>query len=175
VTIDSNTSIKKIRVSKKFENEWDFYSNNEWLDFLSGNIKSPPYSKNGYSAKEALFIFDSQGKMESCREVELFIKMLNRKSNINMQIKMWVDGFMYVLEPVDELMKTFIGDVPKWVQIALENQLVKRYGDRYNFMEEGLKPYSNTAIMSNDTNVHILEEYATPELRELIIKEYFTK
>ena len=43
---------------------------------------------------------------------------------------MWVDGFLDVIIPVEELLEEFINP-PKWVEKSLRNQLKKLYGSDF--------------------------------------------
>ena len=121
----------EVRVSKKFKKDWSFYLDNDWLDFLSNNITAPEYSADGVTAMEAFFIFDSYGTLPKCSEVELFKTVLNRKSNVNLQIRMWVDGFKDCMMPVKDYMETFKGVAPKWIEKAFCNQLKDKYKMQY--------------------------------------------
>ena len=49
-------------------------------------------NKNGLSAKECFYLWDSKGKIELCKEPELYYKILKCKGGINFNIKMWSQG-----------------------------------------------------------------------------------
>ena len=116
---------------EKFEKDYQFYlSNREKFKFAGCTILPPPYDVQGVDAKHAFFIFDSQGKIKTCREPNLFVELMTCKKAINLQIAMWADGQDDCLIPVEELLEEFINP-PDWIREAIVNQIEKVARKRY--------------------------------------------
>lgn len=81
--------------------------------------------ENGFSAKECFWLWDSQGKVEPCREPELLKSILKCKGSINLHIKMWAEGIhegtLFKFEFEEDFMKEF--ELPDWVKISVYNQV----------------------------------------------------
>lgn len=115
----------------KFEKDYQFYFNNRLkFKFAGCVIASPPYDKNGVDAKYAFWAYDSQGKLLPCYEPELFVEIMSCKKSINLHFKMWAEGWRDCLIPVSELMESFSGEIPNWVEISLQNQVDKMNKER---------------------------------------------
>jgi len=116
-----------MKFSKKFEEDYQFYLNNLDKQFLRNIFKLPIYCKDGLSAKEVFYLYDSRGVLKSCKDVELFKSLINIKKNINLQIKMWVEGYIVCGIPINEYLNCFKGQIPVWVKKSLVNQINKKY------------------------------------------------
>lgn len=118
----------------RFEKDFAFYLNNKHKFIFAGSVVPDPiYSENGVDAKKAFWAFDSRGVILPCREPKLFQELLICKKAINLQINMWAEGQEDCLIPISELLESFVGEVPEWVELAIRNQiekvLRKKYGE----------------------------------------------
>jgi ribosome biogenesis GTPase A len=118
--------------SKAFERDYKFYNlNKDKFSFAGVSVSVMPnitQTKEPISAKKAFYIFDSTGKIVPCNESEEFRKLISCKKSINMQIKQWALGFEDCMQSVEELVKSFDGDVPNWVSSSLTEQVRKIHG-----------------------------------------------
>lgn len=116
---------------EKFERDYQFYlTNKNKFKFAGCVISPPPYDEKGVDAKQAFFVFDSQGKLKPCREPDLFVELMTCKKAINLQIGMWADGQEDCLIPIEELLEEFISP-PDWIQEAIVNQIEKVNRKKY--------------------------------------------
>lgn len=111
------------KYSKSFERDWDFYfKNKEKFNFCGEDVIVKKHC-NGASAKEAFFLLDSKGIEIETYEPDLLKSIIICKKAINLQIKMWVDGFADMMEPINYYLESFI-EPPFWVEKALVNQVM---------------------------------------------------
>ena len=70
----------------KYKDIFNFDGTSEYLDKHNNSIFIEDNEK-GLSAKECFYIYDSQGKVSSCREIELYKQIHKCKGSINFNIK----------------------------------------------------------------------------------------
>ena len=111
-------------------------NNMEKFNFAGCPVPTVIHDPEGVDAKRAFHKFDSQGRVVPCREPELFQKILICKKAINMHIKMWADGYLDCMIPMEDheprleegddtfLLDEFV-DPPEWVATSLRNQIAK--------------------------------------------------
>jgi len=87
---------------------------------------------NGINAKQAFKWLDSNGIIMPCREVSLLRSVMRCKASINFHIKMWVEGFYDMCQPIEDYLHSF-DNPPDWVRISFENQKRKYW---YNRLKE---------------------------------------
>lgn len=76
-----------MKYSKNFERDWKWYYDNKNIFTFSGSPKKEIKSDFKYSAKEAFYLFDTQGKLVGCIEPKLLQQIFKCKESINFQIK----------------------------------------------------------------------------------------
>ena len=117
-----------MKLSAKFIRDWDFYLNNrEKLNFPGVEVPIPEFDADGISAKEAFYIFDSTGNLPPCSQPGLLKAVIVCKKAINLQLKMWVEGFLNMGEVIEYYMREF-RNPPPWVEKSFRNQLTKYLG-----------------------------------------------
>lgn len=84
-----------------------------------------PESPNGLSAIECLYIYDTYGRKEPCRELQKMKEVLNGKSGLNFQIQQWSEGIVEGLFVKIEFMESYPW-LPQWVWNSLTNEVFKR-------------------------------------------------
>ncbi len=108
-----------------FEKDWNFYlKNKDKFNFSAGRIPKVIPSLDGNDAKRVFHRYDSKGKMLSCKEPELLREIFTCKVAVNLHLKMWADGQLDSMIPIEELMAEFI-EPPSWVEESLRNQIIK--------------------------------------------------
>lgn len=123
-----------MKYSKNFDRDWDWYNKYKDIFTFSGspNTRHEHYKKikqgNKYTAKEAFYIYDTQGKTLGCAKPELLQQIFKCKESINFQIKEWAQdrakGYLPKIE-FDEIAKEF--ELLDWMVEAVENQKCKYY------------------------------------------------
>ena len=117
-----------VKLSAKFNRDWDFYfGNREKFNFPGVEVPIPEFDSGGMPAKEAFYIFDSTGKLPPCSQPGLLKAVITCKKAINLQLKMWVKGFLDMGEVIEYYMAEFF-QPPNWVEKSFRNQLVKQLG-----------------------------------------------
>lgn len=117
--------------SNNFERDFNFYNDNkEKFTFCGEEVLSFPYDKNGLSAKDVFYKFDSTGKLLPTKEPELARLLLQCKKAINFQIKQWVEGYDDCLIGREEYLNEFIGEYPEWINKSFINQRFKYYKNK---------------------------------------------
>lgn len=115
-----------------FERDYLFYlQNKDKFTFAGSIIPKVNLNPHGVDAKKAFWAFDSQGKNSPCREPELFRQLLICKKAINLQITMWAEGQEDCLIPIKEMLESFIGTPPDWVEASIRNQIEKVSRKKY--------------------------------------------
>ena len=114
-----------MKISKRARRDFDFYLNHA-LDTIGDEpITNVEYSDGGKSALECFYSRDTYGRTLSCREPELYKKILQSKASWNLQIKQWAediaDGILLQQPELNEYTYTY----PKWVFEATLNQATK--------------------------------------------------
>lgn len=122
-----------MRFSANFERDWNFFlANRHRLTFCGEHVPPPQPSDGGLSAKEFFYRLDSLGSKAtsdlSCREPDLLVEIVRFKKALNLQIKMWADGFSDFLEPVSYYMNE-LNVPPPWVEAALRGMIARRGSD----------------------------------------------
>ena len=113
-----------MKISKKNRRDYDFYVANKRFTFTGTAAKVFPLAEDGRTAIECFVSMENTGKLLPCCEPELLSAVLQTKGAINHQIKQWAEGQLDMLEPIEELLKSFI-DPPKWVEKSLCNGIRK--------------------------------------------------
>ncbi len=114
------------KYSEKFEKDFNFYLNNkDKFKFAGIVIDSFKFVFDGADAKLAFWTLDSKGKEVPCSEPELLREILICKKAINLQILMWAEGQDDCWIPISELLESFKGEIPEWVEKAIRNQIAK--------------------------------------------------
>ena len=117
-----------MKLSAKFIRDWNFYlANKAKFNFPGVEVPIPEFDSDGISAQEAFYIFDSTGKLSPCSQPGLLKAVIVCKKAINLQIKMWVEGFLDMGEVIEYYMAEFF-QPPDWVEKSFRNQLVKQLG-----------------------------------------------
>lgn len=122
-----------MKYNKNFERDYNFYLINiDNFKFSGKNLKDNLiYSETGKSAKETFYIFDSNGKIKPCFEIDILEKILNCKASINLHIKMWAEGWAECTLHEDEILE-IINDYncPEWVYKAIivqKDKIIKNW------------------------------------------------
>lgn len=120
-----------MRFSKRFESDYAFYiSNRDKFNFDGKNNYTDKkgndlikYSQSGKSAKEAFYLYDSNGKIVATNEPELLIALYRTKASINLHISMWAEGRADGTFPGIEFgAYAKETQLPQWVVKAVEAQ-----------------------------------------------------
>jgi hypothetical protein len=101
----------------------------EKFSFDGGNLEEILFDKDGLTAKEVFFLYETRGEIEPTKEVDLFQKLVRTKGSINLHLKMWVDGVCEGDFTKEELFSGFIGEIPEWAHISFNNQVLKKCED----------------------------------------------
>lgn len=125
--------MKKIKFSKRFEEDFAFYSANTRFAYCKENllweIGGNPIPEIGVDStitvKEAFYHFDTHGKIVSCDDPQQLRVLIVTKRMINWHIKEWASGCLYG-EPLKTYIQLFINP-PDWVKKALMHQIKKAY------------------------------------------------
>ena len=117
----------KKALPKSFEENWDFLLRNSEVfgSMIPAKIAEPSYDEDGLDAKNCFYLFDSTGKLHPCSDVKTFVDVLATKKGVNLHIKMWVDSYIDMIEPISYYMQSFKGPVPNWVGKAFSRSLKK--------------------------------------------------
>lgn len=123
-----------MRFSRRFERDYGFYlrvmnifnfdGNNHYLDKKGNNLIV--HDIDGISAKEAFYLYDSDGKILPTSEPELLKNLFRTKASINLHIEMWAEGRADGTFPgieFEEYAKEM--KFPGWVIKAVEKQKKK--------------------------------------------------
>ena len=81
-----------MKFSKNFERDYNWYLKYKDVFAFSGSPQKGIKRGDKYTAKEAFYLFDSQGKTVATVEPELLQQIFKCKEGINFQIKQWVEG-----------------------------------------------------------------------------------
>jgi hypothetical protein len=123
-----------MKFSKKFERDFEWLLKSRKKFNFDGNLNYTTKDgrniivpdKNGKSAKECFYIFDSTGLIEPCRQPKLLHSLLRCKGSINFNIKAWAEergnGFLGKIEFL-EIVKEF--SLLDWMIESVENQRMK--------------------------------------------------
>jgi hypothetical protein len=80
---------------------------------------------NGYTPIECYILLDSVGKGPfPCTDYDTLDRVMKGKENVNLQIKMWIEGILDRTLFVCEVQE-YTKDYPEWVFRSFENQLAK--------------------------------------------------
>ena len=147
-----------MKYSENFERDWNWYVKYKDVFTFDGrdrytNKKGEDlvvFDENGKTAKECFYLWDSNGKIEPCKEPELYKQILKCKGSVNFNIKMWAEdrakGYLpkvvFSKECRDEQEKWFREreleydwqqtieeefELLPWMVEAVENQKLKYY------------------------------------------------
>lgn len=117
-----------MKYSKNFERDWEWYF--KYKDIFTFSGSPPKEIKQGdkYSAKEAFYLYDSQGKMVDCKEPILLQQIFKCKESINFQIKEWAQDRAKSYLPKIEFEKIVEQyELLPWMVEAVEKQKYKYY------------------------------------------------
>lgn len=81
-----------MKYSKNFERDYNWYLKYKSIFIFSGSPPKKIEIGYKYTAKEAFYLYDSQGKLVSTYEPELLQQIFKCKESVNFQIKQWVEG-----------------------------------------------------------------------------------
>lgn len=120
-----------MKYNTNFERDYNYYL--KWKDVFT--FSGSPHTRHEclkkgdkYTAKEAFYIYDSQGKKIDCVEPELLQQIFKCKESINFQIKEWAQdrakGYLPKIE-FDKIIEEF--ELLDWMINAVENQKYKYY------------------------------------------------
>ena len=117
-----------MKYSQAFERDYEFYT--RMLDVMDfdGSLPRSDIEEDihGMIAKDAFYLFDSQGKMKPTCEPALLSKLFKTKGSVNFHIKMYAegraDGTLGRFE-LEEIVKNF--SAPDWFYEAVERQKFK--------------------------------------------------
>lgn len=117
-----------MKFSKNFERDWQWYLENKDVFTFSGSPPKEIKKGNKYTAKEAFYLFDSQGKVVETTEPILLQQIFKCKESINFQVKEWSQdrarGYLPKIEfekIIEEL------NLLPWMVEAVEKQKSKYY------------------------------------------------
>lgn len=124
------------KYSKNFERDWEWYYNNRSNFTFSGSLPKTINLGFKYSAKEAFYLYDSQGKLVDTLEPKLLQEIFLCKEAINFQIKQWSEdrakGYLPRIE-FEKIIKEY--SLLDWMVKAVERQKFKHYeNNRRNSM-----------------------------------------
>lgn len=89
------------------------------------------FNKNGKSAKECFFLFDSRGKIVPTNESNLLFQLHKAKGAINFQIKIWAEDRASGVLPKIEFAKIIEEfELLPWMIEATERQKYKYYDQK---------------------------------------------
>lgn len=78
------------KYSENFNRDFNWYLKyRSTFDFDGHLDRDIVYSKDGIDGKQAFFLFDSQGILNSTRHPNILRSLLKTKGSINLHIKMW--------------------------------------------------------------------------------------
>lgn len=125
-----------VRYSRKFENDYTWYlSVSKVLNFdgtkeyfNKKGVQLIQFDKNGLTAKECFYLYDSKGVIKpTCEPLKLKL-LFKTKGSVNLHIKMYAeDRAKGYLPKVDFMQICAEIDAPKWFIKAVENQKIKYY------------------------------------------------
>lgn len=117
-----------MKYSKNFERDYDWYLKYKEVFTFSGSPRKKIKEGGLYSAKEAFYLYDSQGKLNPCTETDLLQQILLCKESINFHIKQWSEdrakGYLPKTE-FDSIIKEY--ELLDWMVNAVERQKYKHY------------------------------------------------
>lgn len=119
----------KMKYSKNFERDWEWYSKYKDVFTFSGSPNKEIKQGDKYTAKEAFYLYDSQGKIVETTEPVLLQKIFKCKESINFMIKEWAQdrskGYLPKIE-FEKIIKEYT--LLPWMVEAVEKQKYKYYG-----------------------------------------------
>lgn len=120
-----------MRYSENFERDYAWYPKYRAIfnfDGTADTIDKIIFNKDGKSAKECFYIFDSRGRVLPTNEPQLLYDIFRCKGSINFNIKMWAESrgkgelglidFKYIIGEFELL---------SWMIEAVEKQKLKYY------------------------------------------------
>ena len=125
-----------MKFSKQFESDYTWYLSVKDVFNFDGNsnyinkkgVDIIQYDKDGLTAKECFYLFDSQGKIKPTREPDKLHDLLKTKGSVNLHIKMYAEdrakGTLSKIE-LEKICKDF--NAPDWFIKAVEKQKFKYY------------------------------------------------
>lgn len=119
----------RVRVREHHKRDFDLYY--EFGDMLSRTKITKVGDPTGYTPIECYVLLDSHGEIDRtslpCTDYDTLDRVLRGKGNVNLQIKMWIDGVMEGTFFKFEI-KEWTKDYPEWVYKSFENQLKRTQG-----------------------------------------------
>jgi hypothetical protein len=124
-----------MKFSKNFDRDWDWYFKYRDTFTFSGSPPKKIEKGDKYTAKEAFYLYDSQGKLVPTKEPELLQQIFKCKESINFQIKEYAQdrakGYLPKIE--FEIIKEEF-ELLSWMIEAVEKQKYKYYNLEKPFM-----------------------------------------
>jgi hypothetical protein len=120
-----------MKFSKNFDRDWDWYLKYKDTFTFSGSPPKKIEKGDKYTAKEAFYLYDSQGKLVPTKEPELLLQIFKCKESINFNIRMWAEGRADGTLPAVEFSKEAHD---KQKQYFIDNGL--NFGEDYFTVEE---------------------------------------
>lgn len=115
-----------MKFSKNFERDWNWYFKYKDIFTFSGSPNKKIEIDLKYSAKEAFYLYDSQGKTVGCVEPKLLQKIFKCKESVNFQIKEWsqdrAKGYLPKIE-FNKIIEEY--ELLDWMAAAVERQKFK--------------------------------------------------
>lgn len=137
---------------KAWIRDYEFYlKNKDKFYFFGGYLPDLIESPDGVKAMKAFKIWDSQGKIIPCCEIELLKEVIACKKSVNWHIKHWVEGYHIMFMGIYEYIQEFI-DPPAWVEVSFRKQLAKYKISDY--AEEELKDFAKALIKEGKPHIH---------------------
>lgn len=128
-----------MKYSKKFERDYKWYlSVSDFFTFDGASeyfnkkgVDMIQYDKDGLSAKECFYLFDSMGKIKPTREPEKLHKLYKTKGSVNLHIQMYAEDRASGVLPKALFKEEICDEInpPKWFIKAVEKQ-------KYNYYEK---------------------------------------
>ena len=128
-----------MKYSKKFNNTYDFYYN--WV-FPSNFIElfenvDIKFSKNGVSAKQAFYEYESNGYLLDTTEPKILGKLLAAKSQVNLMIKLWAEGLVEcTLMPYEFSKKILECNKKELLQMGAKKEKIDKFFNIVTIEEE---------------------------------------
>ena len=125
-----------MKYSKNFERDYNWYLSVSHIFLFDGSkdyfnkkgIELIQFDKDGKTAKECFYLYDSNGIIKPTCEPDKLKTLLKTKGSVNLHIKMYAEdrakGNLPKIE-FDKIIKEF--DLPVWFIKAVEKQKHKYY------------------------------------------------
>lgn len=120
-----------MKYSRNYNKSFLFYITNlKTLKFCPFTLPQIEYKKDGPDAKEAFFIYESQGKIVPTKHPRTLFKLLKFKAALNWQVKDWAEGIEDTYVSVEEFLSTF-KNPPNWLKKHIVRSIRKNLSYPY--------------------------------------------